>query len=163
MEKANKDNGLELLPDTYTRMMEFTNTNQVVEKIYKDVEQINEKREAEKQRIIDAIKKDEQKKLEAAIAMQQEMEKCSQREVAVKEYPEEIIVTPFDTREEYLASKELLPFEPSEDYLTEGELITQTYIVAGTKEDLKTLERFLNGNFNEWYCGVDIVDEVLGF
>ena len=60
IEKANEKDQVNMLADPYVGLLQHHNTNNVVARIYEDVEKIKEAREREKQRIIE-----EEQRLEA--------------------------------------------------------------------------------------------------
>lgn len=140
IEKVNKKDQVNMLADPYVGLLQHHNTNNVVARIYEDVEKIKEAREREKQRIIEEEQRLEQQKLFEQQKQDQVIERLDIAFGTVEPQPL-VKVTDIENVDEYLHEKKIQQTEIEE---------VREYRIKATKEELDQLENFLNGNFQEW-------------
>ena len=130
VENNNNINNLNLLEDNYLRLLAYEDAATIVAKIYEDSAKLLKAQEEERLRIAE-------QEAERKAKEEEEQRLIEQSEIAHDMAVEE------DT-------PPIIEFHNFEELPTEAEVITKTFKVTGTPEQMKDLKTFLNAIFENW-------------
>ena len=139
VEKINNDNELNLLSETYLRLMEYSDLRTIITEINNDSTKLINKREQELVRLAEQEKQRITRELEIEnqrLAKEEENKRLEEMVIQIPEV-EEVIEETLN-----IVDFEELPKAP--------QFMTNTYSITGNDKQIKDLESFLDVFFEKW-------------